>query len=197
VPHDELDSSCHIGIFNLSSVWRVTVQLAVTTAQQPQLYCLQFKSLSIAFVMDKQMPYHACLFPCPYQCGLYCRSAAGLTQHRAVCAQNPANVQASESTSGSTTGISPPEIPPPQTRTPTTHAFTPPVTSPTSHTPEFPDVGVCHGQVTVSTFSGGRETRESRSSLRRTSKSKPTTSRTRSRLWQYSLQRSFRDSKAT
>jgi hypothetical protein len=141
-PCDELDSSCHIGIFNLSSVWRVTVRLAVTTAQQPQLYCLQFKSLSIAFVMDKRMPYHARLFPCPYQCGLYCCSAAGLTQHHAVCAQNPANVQASESTSGSITGISPPGTPPPQTRTPTTHASTPPVASPTSHTPEFLDVGV-------------------------------------------------------
>jgi hypothetical protein len=55
----------------------------------------------------------------------------------------------------------------------------------------------CHGQVTVLTFSGGRETRESRSSVLRTSKSQSTRSRGRVRLWQYSLQRSFEDSKAT
>jgi hypothetical protein len=46
---------------------------------------------------------------------------------------------------------------------------------------------LCHGQVTVSMFSGGQETRELRSSLLRTSKSQPTTSRARGHLWHYSL----------
>ena len=31
------------------------------------------------------------VFRCPYHCGMFCRSASGLTQHRTVCSLNPAN----------------------------------------------------------------------------------------------------------
>ncbi|KAI9433539.1 hypothetical protein H4582DRAFT_2112842 [Lactarius indigo] len=72
--------------------------------------------------MKKRSSYHARVFPCPYKCGLYCRSAGGLTQHRTVCSNNPANRHASTPSPDLT--IEPP-------RTPTA-----PLTSPAPQTPE-------------------------------------------------------------
>jgi hypothetical protein len=31
------------------------------------------------------------ILPCPFKCGLFCKSASGLTQHRNICSFNPAN----------------------------------------------------------------------------------------------------------
>ena len=39
----------------------------------------------------KYNPHVLC---CPFKCGLFCRSASGLTQHRNVCSLNPANRRA-------------------------------------------------------------------------------------------------------
>jgi hypothetical protein len=39
--------------------------------------------------------YNARVLPCPFKCGLFCRSASGLTQHRYACSLNPSNRRAS------------------------------------------------------------------------------------------------------
>ena len=38
--------------------------------------------------------YNPRVLCCPFKCGLFCRSASGLTQHRNVCSLNPANRRA-------------------------------------------------------------------------------------------------------
>jgi hypothetical protein len=39
--------------------------------------------------------YNARVLRCPFKCGLFCRSASGLTQHRYACSLNPSNRRAS------------------------------------------------------------------------------------------------------
>ena len=38
--------------------------------------------------------FKARVIPCPFDCGLFCKSASGVTQHRHVCSLNPANRRA-------------------------------------------------------------------------------------------------------
>jgi hypothetical protein len=56
-------------------------------------------STHVSFVrlmpVGKKHKYNARVLPCPFKCGLYCKSASGLTQHRNVCSLNPANRRAS------------------------------------------------------------------------------------------------------
>ena len=74
----------------------------------------------------KHLPYNARVFPCPYKCNAYCRSASGLTQHCAACPRNPANRRAMNPT------IRPPQTPPPVATSPTTS----PLASPAPQTPD-------------------------------------------------------------
>lgn len=62
--------------------------------------------------------YRASVLPCPFNCGLFCRSASGLTRHHRVCSLNPANQRASTPVqlprtpqASSLPRLSPPETP--------------------------------------------------------------------------------------
>ncbi len=77
-------------------------------------------------VGKKTYKYNAPVLPCPFGCGLYCKSASGLTQHRNVCSLNPANRRAS-------TPVSYPSTP----RTPTASpSVVLPSPGPLFHTPQ-------------------------------------------------------------
>ena len=56
--------------------------------------------------------YIAPVLPCPFNCGLYCKSASGLTQHQNVCSLNPANRRASTPVSFLNTPRTPTASPP-------------------------------------------------------------------------------------
>jgi hypothetical protein len=112
----------------------------------------------------KRLSYNARVFPCPYNCNTYCRSAGGLTQHRAVCSRNPANCRAGTSTPPPDPTIwPPPNLTPPATGGPSPPAtpFAPPApqTPRRSSRPLSPGSGSPH-QHQWTTSGRGVKTRE-------------------------------------
>jgi hypothetical protein len=70
--------------------------------------------------------YKGRVLPCPFKCGLFCRSASGLTQHRHACSLNPANRRASTPLPHPIASLTPPpSATPPRFQSPAPLFFTP------------------------------------------------------------------------